>query len=275
MTPVVQNNSQRGTKVVATSPSRTLEKGLQVLSLFDVEHPEWTLKEIRERAGLPKATSFRLVKTLENQKYLAYDPQKGAYHLGSNMLRAAYLTLSHSELVRISGPFVQHLAETTTETVDLSVWTDQGAMIVHTVYTSRPFRPNNPPGMVMKGLANVHSKLYVGLGPESAWPQAIAESSVPRTQYTITEPEKLMNELVKVRREGVAFGLQEHNLGMCAVGAPVFGANSEIRAALAVVVPSERFGPSEMRDYAAAVSLAARELSRELGYPEGAPSAHP
>ncbi len=266
MEPVAENSSQRGGKMVATSPSRTLEKGLQVLSLFDVEHPEWTLKGIRERVGLPKATSFRLVKTLENQKYLAYDPTTGTYHLGSNMLRAAYLTLSHSELVRISGPFVQQLAEMTTETVDLSVWTDQGAMIVHTVYTSRPFRPNNPPGMVMKGLANVHSKLYVALGPESAWPQAIAESSFARTPYTLAEPEELMNELVKVRREGVAFGLQEHNLGMCAVGAPVFGANSELRAALAVVVPSERFGPSEMRDYAAAVSDIARLLSRELGY---------
>jgi DNA-binding IclR family transcriptional regulator len=273
--PVVQNDSQRGAKSVATSPSRTLEKGLQVLGLFDVEHPEWTLKEIRERAGLPKATSFRLVKTLENQKYLTYDPDKGTYHLGSNMLRAAYLALSHSELVRMSRPFVRRLAETTTETVDLSVWTDQGAMIVDTVYTSRPFRPNNPPGMVMKGLANVHSKLYVALGPESAWPQVIAESSVPRTQHTITEPEELMNELQKVRREGVAFGLQEHNLGMCAVGAPVFGVNSEVRAVLAVVVPSERFGPPEMRDYAAAVTRVGRELSRELGYPEGAPSAHP
>jgi DNA-binding IclR family transcriptional regulator len=268
--PDTRSNPRTQAKVIGTSPSRTLEKGLQVLSLFDVERPEWTLKDIREQAGLPKATSFRLVKTLENQKYLAYDPKKGTYHLGSNMLRAAYLTLSHSELVRISGPFVQKLAEMTTETVDLSVWTDQGAMIVHTVYTSRPFRPNNPPGMVMKGLANVHSKLYVALGPESEWPQAIAESSVPRTRYTITEPEKLMNELIKVRREGVAFGLQEHNLGMCAVGAPVFGAGSEMRAALAVVVPSERFGPSDMRDYATAVSDVARELSRELGCPEAA-----
>ena len=261
--------SRTGGTVAKTAPSRTLEKGLQILSLFDVDHPDWTLKDIRTAAGLPKATSFRLVKTLENQKYLAYDPDKGTYHLGTNMLRAAYLTLSHTELVRIAGPFVRRLADITTETVDLSVWTDQGAMIVHTVYTSRPFRPNNPPGMVMKGLANVHSKLYVALGPESVWPQAVAESSVARTQYTITEPDKLTNELVKVRREGVAYGLQEHNLGMCAVGAPVFGAGSELRAALAVVVPSERFGPSEMRDYAAAVTEVAHELSRELGHAEG------
>jgi len=266
---IPQNNPGPVATPLRTSPSRTLEKGLQILSLFDVEHPEWTLKDIRERARLPKATSFRLVKTLENQKYLAYEPKKGTYHLGSSMLQAAYLTSSHSELVRVAGPFVQRLADMTTETVDLSVWTDQGAMIVHTVYTSRPFRPNNPPGLVMSGLANVHSKLYVALGPESAWAEAIAESTVPRTQYTITDPAKLMKELLKVRREGIAFGLQEYNLGMCAVGAPVFGPSSELRAALAIVVPNERFGPREMRDYAAAVAEVARELSRELGHRQG------
>jgi DNA-binding IclR family transcriptional regulator len=127
--------------------------------------------------------------------------------------------------------------------------------------------------MIMKGLANAHSKLYVALGPESDWPGAIAESSIPRTPYTITEPDKLKNELVKVRREGIAFGLQEHNLGMCAVGAPVFGAGSELRATLAVVVPSERFGPSKMKDYAAAVAEIGRELSRELGFTEDFPPA--
>jgi len=248
------------------SPSRTLEKGLQVLSLFDVTHPEWTLREIRERAGLPKATGFRLVKTLENLKYLAYDPKSGAYHLGSAMLKAAYLTLSHSGLVRVAEPYVQALAEATTETVDLSVWTDQGAMIVHTVYTPRPFRPHNPPGMVMSGLTNVHSKIFVAFGPESGWARAIADNIASRTKYSITDPDRLVEELAKVRREGVAFGLEEHNLGMCAVGAPVFDSTGEVRAGLALVAPTERFGEAERLRRAEAVAEVAASLSRELGY---------
>jgi DNA-binding IclR family transcriptional regulator len=248
------------------SPSRTLEKGLQVLSLFDVTHPEWTLKDIREKTGLPKATGFRLVKTLENLKYLAYDPKSGTYHLGSTMLKVAYLTLSHSGLVRVAEPYVRALAEATTETVDLSVWTDQGSMIVHTVYTPRPFRPHTPPGMVMAGLTNVHSKVFVAFGPESGWAKAIADNIAPRTKYSVTDPDRLVEELAKVRREGVAFGLEEHNLGMCAVGAPVFDSAGEVRAGLAIVAPTERFGPAERLKHAQAVADVAASLSRELGY---------
>ncbi len=250
------------------SPSRTLEKGLQVLSLFDVTHPEWSLKDIRAKAGLPKATGFRLVKTLENLRYLAYDVKSGTYHLGSAMMKAAYLTLSHSGLVRLAGPYIQALAETTTETVDLAVWTDQGAMIVHTVYTPRPFRPYNPPGMVMSGLTNVHSKVFVAFGPESDWDKAIADN-VARTKYSITDRDSLLQELRKIRREGLALGIEEHNLGMCAIGAPVFDGTGEVRTTLAVVAPSERFAPKLRTEYAQAIRDMAARLSSELGYGGG------
>jgi DNA-binding IclR family transcriptional regulator len=266
MSPGHSRDTSKPARAAAGSPSRTLEKGLLVLNLFDVEHPDWTLKEIREQASLPKATGFRLVKTLANLKYLSYDPKKGTYHLGSSMLRAAYLTLSHSELVRIAKPYVQSLAATTTETVNLTVWTDQGAMIIDSEYTSRPFKPYNPPGVFMNGLANVHFRIFVAFGPESAWAAAIARSQEPRTVYTVTNPDRLLNELIRTRREGVAFGLQEYRLGMCAVGTPVFGSGGEVRACMAVVAPSERFGPGEMMDYAKAVKTAGSELSREFGY---------
>jgi DNA-binding IclR family transcriptional regulator len=267
-----RNTASRPAGEDISSPSRTLEKGLQVLSLFDVTHPEWTLKGIREAAGLPKATGFRLVKTLENLKYLAYDAKNGTYHLGSAMLKAAYLTLSNSALARIAEPYIRTLADSTTETVDLAVSTDQGAMIVDTVYTLRPFRPYSPPGMVLPGLNNVHRKLFIALGPEESWAKAVAES-VPRTPLSISDPVRLTEELRKVRRDGVAFGLEEHNLGMCAVGAPVFDSTGEVRASLAVVAPVERFGHEQRLSYARALIEAAAGLSRELGHkgrePEG------
>ena len=57
----------RGIETANGAPTRTLEKGLFLLGPFDVNHPEWTLKELREHAGLPKATTRRLVKTLERR----------------------------------------------------------------------------------------------------------------------------------------------------------------------------------------------------------------
>ena len=253
---------------VVSSPSRTLEKGLQVLSLFDVLHPEWTLKEIREQAALPKATGFRLVRTLENLRYLAYDRKTGRYHLGSAMLKASYLALSHSNLVRLAAPYAEALAEETTETIDVAVWTDEESMIVHTVYTPRPFRPYSPPGMVLGGLTNVHSKIFVAFGPRDQWDKAIA-GNVARTPRSIADTAELREELERVLSLGVAFGVEEHNVGMCAVGAPVFDSTGEVRATMAVVTPVERFDLEVRRRHAEAVKQTALRLSGELGYRSG------
>ena len=120
------NEIENGTPAANGPPTRTLEKGLFVLGLFDVDHPEWTLKELREAAGLPKATTRRLVKTLEHGKWVAQDPVTGKYHLGSSALKAYYLATSDTELVRIAHPFLVQLEEETTETAILSVWSAHG-----------------------------------------------------------------------------------------------------------------------------------------------------
>ena len=58
--------------------------------------------------------------------------------------------------------------------------------------------------------------------------------------------------------------LEEQDLGVCAVSAPVFGADGAVRAVVTVVAPSERFGPREKRKNTEAVKSSAAEMTRYL-----------
>lgn len=254
-----------------TSLSLTLRKGLLILSLFDSDHPEWAFGDIWRRAGLSRPTAFRLVKTLEEAKYLSHDPQKGTYHLGTSILKGTYLMLSPSELARVARPHMLELEKATIETVILAVLTDGVPVIAERVLTSRPFKPDNPVGLLMPGLANVHAKIFLAYAPERDQRETIARPIEKRTQFTTTDPQQLGSQLAEIRREGIAFGVQEWNVGMCAVGAPVFDAGGQVRASLAVVAPVERFGPAEQTVYVAAVKKTAAEISAELGYHAAAP----
>ncbi len=60
MASLPSSDSDTPVEIPRSAPTRTLEKGLFLLGLFDVDNPEWSLKELRERAGLPKATTRRL-----------------------------------------------------------------------------------------------------------------------------------------------------------------------------------------------------------------------
>jgi DNA-binding IclR family transcriptional regulator len=248
------------------APTRTLEKGLFLLGLFDVDHPEWSLKELRERAGLPKATTRRLMKTLEAANWVAYDPESGKYYLGSSALRALYLAMSHSELVRSAHPILVALTDETTESSSLCVWADQGALIIDTVPTARAFKPFTFAGMLMQGSASADAQILIAFGPKHTQETVLATPQQPRTSKTVVDPAVLRKRFEQVRREGVAYDWGEWNETAPAVAAPVFDSNGQLRASISVVAPPERCSEEQMQGYATAVKRATAELSSALGY---------
>jgi DNA-binding IclR family transcriptional regulator len=249
-----------------SSLSLTLRKGLSILSLFDSDHPTWTFGEIWRTAGLSRPTAFRLVKTLEEAKYLSFDPARGTYHLGVSILKGTYLMLSPAEVARIAHPYMEKLARTTTETVVLTAYADGEAIVADRVLTHRPFKPDNPIGLAMRGLANVHTRIFLAFQPEMEQTEVLALPVEKRTPYTTTDPALLAAQLAEIRERGVAFGLQEWNEGMCAVGAPILDSGGQVRASLAVVAPVERFGLEQQHDYASALKRVTAEVSQALGY---------
>jgi DNA-binding IclR family transcriptional regulator len=259
-----QNSISNGGPKARTS--LTLEKGIRILDCFDVEHPGWNLVDLAARAGIARPTAYRLVKTLVELKYLARDPSTSTYRLGPGLMKATYLMLSHSELARIAHPFMEELAAETTESACLGVWLDNEVLIVDVVLAPRPFKLSVPIGLVMPSFGTAHSKVFLAFGPEHIRRRALAQKLERRTEYTIVDPRELDQVLDQVKREGVAFGLQEWEVGTCAAAAPIFGSSGQIAAALAVVTPNERFGPAEMRTYVGAVRQTAARISERLGY---------
>lgn len=248
------------------APTRTLEKGLFLLGLFDAEHPEWSLKELRERAGLPKATTRRLMKTLEAAHWVTYDADAGKYHLGSSALRASYLAMSHNELVRLAHPILLRLTEETTESTSLTVWADIGALIIDTVPTARAFRPVTYAGMLLSGSASADARALLAFSPPHVEDAVLARPQERRTRFTETDPDAIREKLRVVREQGVAFDWAEWNEDAPAVAAPVFDRNGEVRASISVVAPPERCSEEQMQRYAEAAKRSAAQLSSLLGY---------
>jgi len=247
------------------SSNRTLSKGLLLLSLFDMEHPDWSIRELGQQSGLPKTTVLRLLKTLESHGYLSCNAVTGRYHLGPSIMKAAYVSLSHSELVRLAHPFLEALTKETSETSGVSVWTDLGPVVVDLVFTSRMFKPDLWLGMTLPGLGSAAARVLLAFNETATMERAISAIQVARTPSTVTDRDRLREELLKVRREGVSFELQEWDLSMGGVAAPVLGRDGLSRASLAVVVPIERCGEAEMTAYREAVKRVASAISRELG----------
>jgi DNA-binding IclR family transcriptional regulator len=245
---------------------RALSKGLTVLGLFDAENREWTLDEIAERAGLPRMTAYRMIRTMEAASYLVRDPVTSRYHLGPALLATTYLSESYSELVKIARPYLEDLTAKTGESATLAVEVDGVAVSVFMVDTPRPLKRELAVGRIIGDTANANGKIFAAFKPEGELAELVAMPRTRLTSATITDPDALTEELERVRRDDIAFDVEERNVGTCAVGAPVRDQLGKVIAAVSLVVPTGRFGSEDRERFAAAVKATAYSLSAFLGY---------
>jgi IclR family transcriptional regulator, acetate operon repressor len=92
----------------------------------------------------------------------------------------------------------------------------------------------------------------------------------PITSRTIVDPQRLAAELEAVRRDGLGQAIDELELGLSAVAAPVQDASGRTVAALSVSGPTLRLTPKRIAELRPIVTKQARALSKLLGHrPEG------
>ncbi len=243
---------------------RALARGLTILALFDIEHPDWSLSDICARTGISKTTAYRMLRTMEWKDFVVFDPDTELYHLGRATIPSAYLALSSVSFVRAVHPLLEELAEATGETVELTVEGAGGAVVVDQVATTHPFKPNLPIGRVLSNVANSSFRMLVAFRPEAERQKILRSAQLRFTPNTVTDPEEIERRLDAAVLDGVSYDIEEQDLGVCAVSAPVFGADGVVRAVVTIVAPSERFGPREKRKNTDAVKSAAAEMSRYL-----------
>ena len=96
-------------------------------------------------------------------------------------------------------------------------------------------------GRVIGDTANAHGKMFAASRPDDERARIIAPPHERLTPRTITDPGELEAELLRAREQGVAFDIEERNLGTCAVAAPVRDQMGRVIGSVGLVVPTGPF----------------------------------
>ncbi len=245
---------------------RTLAAGMAMLGLFDAEHRNWTLDEMVPRLGVSRMTAYRMARTLQGTGHLVHDPSIGGYRLGPAMLAGIYLAEGFAQLVEVAHPYLGSLVDQTGELAAVAVELDGVAVCADLVASARPFVPEIAVGKVIGDTANAHGKMFAALKPDEQRARTVRKRHPKLTPNTIVDPDALAAEFDRIRQDDLAWDMEEHDLGTCAVVAPVRNQTGEVIATLGVVVPTGRFGPEARATCAEAVRATAARLSEFYGY---------
>ena len=218
----------------------SLEKGLAVLMAFTKQGPDLTLSEISQITGMVPPTATRFIRTLEDLGYLVRDPSTKGYSLSPKILSIGFGLIENLDLRhRISA----HLLEITKQfNVDTACTIlDQ----TEVVYIER-FRSNSMVGLHLTVgsrlpayTSAVGQAILAFMDPEEAEAVIDASDLQPQTPHTITDKDRLLKRLEKVRQDGFAINRQELVLGMAALAVPVM-TGSKVEGSFGASFPVQR-----------------------------------
>ncbi len=188
---------------------RALARGLAILSLYDVDHREWTIDEIAARTGLLRMTAYRMVRTLEATEFLVRDTTTNQYHLGPAAITMAYVASRPLRVRRARAPVPGAAARRSPASRSRSRLPVDGVPVcVSILNSSRPFQRQLAPGRIVGDLASVHGKIFTAFASPQERAEVLAQERRQHTPRTVTDPAALARELDRVgrRRRGVRRG---------------------------------------------------------------------
>lgn len=215
-----------------------------------------TLNEVISATGLPKASAFRYLRTLQNNHYIERGDDS-VFRLGLGFLGMQSRQL---EILRKRAlPVLERLRDEFGETANLGLLDRHEVIYVDIAESRRGVRLAAVRGEHAPLHASALGKAIASRLPDERLAEVLTETGLPpRTAHTITTPEQFAEELNRVRRLGYAMDDQEEQEDGRSVAAPLLGTN--LPAAISVSGPAFRFSVPEMRVVAGAVVTAAAGL---------------
>ncbi len=234
---------------------------LEVLARFG----EAGVTEIAAELGVHKSTAFRLMATLEAHRLVEQTSDRGRYRLGVGILRLAGATTARLDLVQEARPICRKLAADTGETVNVAVLSESSALYLDQIAGSSALQPHNWVGQHIPLHATSNGKVLLsGLDDEGL--DAVLGKLPTYTQHTITRRPRLRDELEQVRERGYAIAVDELEIGLTAMAAPIRNAHGDVIASISVSGPSFRLPEERVDEVVELLKEAAAEVSHRLGW---------
>jgi DNA-binding IclR family transcriptional regulator len=224
--------------------------------------------EIAAELGVHKSTVSRLIAVLEARGYVEQASERGKYRLGFTIARLARASSAHLDLVKLSQDVCDNLAPDVGETTNLAVLDENRIVNIAEAIGPEQISLRTWIGQSCPAHATSSGKVLLAALEPADLHGRLAADLESFTANTVTTRAHLERELAGIRERGWASVVEELEVGLNAVSAPVHDAGSTVVAALSVSGPAYRLSPDRFAEVAKQTIAAAETISRRLGWVE-------
>lgn len=243
-----------------------LQRGLRLLQLFSESPRGLTAKQVATLSRLPVSTVHRFVVNLERAGFLNCGGD-GVYHLGIACFAIGQAALGQLDIRRVSLPYLHELNRRTRETIHLTVRHGLSAVYVEKLESSEPLRIHSRLGAAVPLYCTAVGKVMLAYASQDDRDNVLRQVDLKRlTPNTVGSLQELEAELYRVRKNGYASDLEEHELHIRCIAAPIWDHTGGVHASLSITAPAVRMPASRLRQLAPLIQEAGLRISCQLGY---------
>lgn len=165
-------------------------------------HP-FSVTELASRLNIPVNSVFRILKELENRKYLEKDHTNSTYTLTGKLYYMGNVIGSRISLKAAAQHYLRKFWEHTNETVILTVFgSDYSTLIFDQLISTEPIKFVSTIGIEFSSYSSAMGKAMLAFLPPEELKQYLQNVEMkPVTPYTITSPVLLAKELEEVQKK--------------------------------------------------------------------------
>lgn len=244
---------------------QSLDRALGVLTAIAREESV-ALSDLARAVDVPTATVHRILTTLDNHGFVAFDGDRQEWMIGVEAYRTGASFLKRSNVLDVGRSFLRRLMQDSGETANLAVPDGPEVVFVGQVETLNPIRAFFAPGTRTSMHASGTGKAILAALNSTALERTLSQMELTEfTQNTLSTRQSLEQDLAGIRDRGWSFDAEERYTGMSCVGAAIFDSEQEPCAGISVSGPSVRFKPDRANALGSLVAQAAREITLLIG----------
>lgn len=248
---------------------QTVQKALNLLEALVRSGQPRRLTELSRQLGLTKPNVYRLLSTLSALGYVKKDPVSTLYSPTLKLWEMGSLLVRDVDLATAANARLRQLCDETGESIQLTVFDAGFVVYVDKVDSPHPVKAMTTIGSRVPATVTSTGKAMLAWLPEESLD--LAFQHVKRyTPLTITRRRDLERDLEEARARGYAVNRGEFRVGVCGIGVPVRDRTGAVVAAIGVWGAERNILGAREPELARMAMVAARDVSRALGYIEGA-----
>ena len=247
-----------------------LQRGLRLLHLFSESPRGLTAKQVTALSRLPVSTVHRFLANLVTAGFLNRDGE-GTHYLGIACFSIGQAAVGQLDIRRLSLPYLRELNQQTRETIHLTVRHGLSAVYVEKLDSPEPLRIHSRIGAAVPLYCTAVGKVMLAYMPGDEQERVLPELNIKRqTPNSVGNLQELKAELYRVRKNGYACDLEENELHIRCVAAPIWDHTGSVQSSVSITAPTVRMPVTRLRQLAPLIQKAGLQISVELGYqPEG------